>query len=135
MLAWLALQAKPPASQANKFIEFYVLRNRSMDPQSIGSLAGWIGGVVGCGIGVAGGIVGTYFTLKNTNGPRERAFAIKASIVGWIFVVVFVAAMCLIPTWHKHLLWIPYTLLLLWGIRVWNRTQFRIRNEEKAHSG
>jgi len=103
-----------------------------MDPETIGRLGGWIGGIVGGGIGVLGGLIGTYFTIKNTKSARERAFAMKASIICWILVIAFVAAMLLIPTWHKHLLWIPYAVLLIWGIRVWNKTQFRIRNEESG---
>ncbi len=99
-----------------------------MDPETVGQLGGWIGAIVGSGIGVLGGLIGTYFTIKNTKGPRERAFAIKASIICWVLVIAFVAAMLLIPTWHKHLLWIPYAILLFWGIRAWNKTQFRIRN-------
>ena len=30
-----------------------------------------------------GGVVGTYFSIKNTNGPRERAFMIRASATCW----------------------------------------------------
>lgn len=83
-------------------------------------------------IGVLGGLVGTCFTIKNTKSPRERAFATKASIICWVLVIAFVAAMLLIPTWHKHLLWIPYSVLLIWEIRVWNKTQFEIRNDESG---
>lgn len=42
-----------------------------------------IAGIIGCAIGVASGTVGTYFSIKNTNGPRERAFLIKLSAIGW----------------------------------------------------
>ncbi len=69
-----------------------------MDPETVGKLAGPIGGIVGAGIGVLGGLVGTYLTLKNTKGPRERAFAIKASIIGWVLIIAFVAAVLLVPT-------------------------------------
>ena len=101
-----------------------------MDPVTLGKLGGWIGGILGAVVGVLGGIIGTYFTVKNTKGPRERAFAVKASIVCWVFVLVFVAAMFLIPTWHKHFLWIPYVVLLILGIRIGNNRLAQIRKEE-----
>ena len=52
------------------------------------TVAGWIGPVVGGGIGLLGGAIGTYCTIKNTRGPRERRFAIKASILCGVFVVL-----------------------------------------------
>ncbi len=75
---------------------------------------GWIGGIAGGVIGLIGGIVGTYFSIKNTNGPRERAFMVKMSVVCWV-------------------LWIPYGILLPLGIVVGNRTQQRIRKEESQN--
>ena len=101
-----------------------------MDPQT----GGLLGACIGSAIGLLGGVVGTYFAIKNTTGRRERAFAIKASIVCWILVLAFVAAMLLIPTWHKHLLWIPYAIALFLGIRYWNKIQFQIRDEESGDS-
>ena len=97
-----------------------------------GQLWGWVGGGIGALCGILGGVIGTYFSIKNTRGPRERAFAVRASIVCWIFVLVFVGAMFLIPTWHKHLLWIPYTILLIVGIRICNKKFAQIRNEESG---
>ena len=44
------------------------------------------GGVVA---GVMGGIVGTYFSIKNAKGPKERAFAIRAAALCWLGVSAF----------------------------------------------
>ena len=96
------------------------------------SLAGWIGPIIGGGGGVLGGVIGTYFTIKNTNGPRERAFTIKGSILCWVFITLFIAGMCLIPSWYKITLVIPYVVVLFFGIRKWNEIQFRIRKEESG---
>ena len=97
-----------------------------------GALGIWFGVIVGVAGGLLGGVLGTYFTIKNTNGPRERAFTIKGSILCWVLVTLFVAGMCLIPSWYKFLLVIPYVVVLLFGIRKWNETQFRIRKEESG---
>jgi uncharacterized membrane protein len=90
----------------------------------------WVGALGGSLIGVMGGVLGTYASIKNTQGPRERAFIIRASIVCWILVGVFLAGLFLIPGWYKFLLWIPYIFALNAGIRYWNKRQAEIRQEE-----
>ncbi|MFZ4732685.1 MAG: hypothetical protein ACOYK7_09140 [Pirellulales bacterium] len=102
-----------------------------MDPNTIGQLGGWVGSA----IGVAGALVGTFFSIRNTTTPRERAFVIRASVICWVAVIAFIVAMMSIPTWHKHLLWIPYAVLLTWGIRAWNRGQLQIRHGESGDAG
>jgi hypothetical protein len=91
---------------------------------------GLIGGVTGGILGLLGGIVGAYFSIKNTNSQRERAFIIKCISVCFIAVSVFCALMFTLPSPYRHLLWIPYSILLPWGIRVVNRKQQRIRETE-----
>ena len=100
----------------------------------LGTLGGWVGGILDSLLGVAGGLMGTYFTIKNTKGPRERAFTIKGSIICWAFVIAFLAGLWLIPFWYNLLLWVPYAILLVFGIQKWNQTQLRIRQEESGQS-
>lgn len=88
-------------------------------------------GYVGCFIGLLGGILGTYVSIKNSTGPRERAFIIKASLLCWIFVVGFLAALFLAPPFWRWVLWSLYILLLLWGIIAMNKAQSRIRSAEE----
>ncbi len=95
-------------------------------------ISGWIGPIVGGGIGLTGAVIGSYCAIKNTRGPLERRFVIKASILCWIVVLMFVGGMALIPGWYKLLLVIPYLIGLVVGIRKWNEIQFRIQNEESA---
>ncbi|MFH1680722.1 MAG: hypothetical protein ABIH26_08765 [Candidatus Eisenbacteria bacterium] len=97
--------------------------------------AGWIGGISGAVIGLIGGVVGTYFSVKNTRGPRERAFVVKACATGWAAVVLFLSLMFVLPNPYRFLLWIPYLILLPIGIRFWNRAQQRIRREEARDQG
>jgi serine/threonine protein kinase len=93
-------------------------------------LIGLTGGIVGGIIGVAGGLLGTYFAIRNTKGPRERAFVIKASIACWILALAFVFGMCLIPGLYKLLLIPIYVVGLVGGILLWNKRQAQIRFEE-----
>jgi len=94
--------------------------------------SGWIGGIAGCAIGIAGGAIGTYFSIKNTNGPRERAFMVKSAAVAWIVGIVFIALLLLWSSPYRWLLWIPYGIFLPLGIRYGNNVQQRIRREEAA---
>ena len=73
---------------------------------------GLIGGILGSVLGIAGGAVGTYFSIRNTQGPMERAFMIRASIVVWLALIVFLAALLLLPDPWRLLAWIPYGILL-----------------------
>ena len=92
--------------------------------------AGLLGAIIGSAIGVLGGIAGTYFSIKNTRGPRERAFVIKASILAWVLVAGLVGAMLILPGPLRYWVWLPYAVILLLGILAWNRKQAKIRQEE-----
>ncbi len=92
---------------------------------------GLVGGIVGSLLGVAGGLIGTYFGIKNTNGPRERAFMIRAAIICWIGIVMFLAAMFLLPQ-ARLWLWLAYCILLPFGILYGNKKQKSIRREEQT---
>jgi hypothetical protein len=93
-----------------------------------GVMWGWIGGL-------AGGIIGTYFSIRNTNGPRERAFVVKLATVCLIAVLVFVGLVLSLPTPYRYFMWIPYSILLPLGIIFWNRKQQAIRQQESQNKG
>ena len=100
-----------------------------------GEIWGWIGGIAGSLLGLAGGIIGIYFTIKNTNGPRERRFTIRASAVVCVAAALFLVLMFTIPRPYNALLWIPYAILLPLGLKYWNKTQLEIRKKESAEQG
>ena len=95
-----------------------------------GREVGLIGGIVGGILGILGGVVGSYFSIKNTNGPRERAFMIRLTALGSVTLATFLFALWLTPTPFRPLLWLPYAFLLPWSIRAGNRRQELIRREE-----
>lgn len=97
---------------------------------NMGTMWAWIGGISGGLIGLAGGIVGTYFSIKNTNGPRERSFMIKSAVVCWIAIVIFLSLLLVLPNPYRWFMWIPYSILLPLGILFGNRKQRAIRQEE-----
>ena len=94
---------------------------------------GILGGIVGGSFGLVGGTIGTYFSIKNTLGPRERAFMIRAAIGTWVGVSLFLVGLLLLPRPYNFLLWVPYGIALPLAILWCNRRQQAIRAEEAAH--
>lgn len=94
--------------------------------------AGSLGGVIGTANGILGGLIGAYFGVMNTNGPRERSFIIKTAIICWVCVIAFLAGLLFIPSPYNLILWIPYPILLLLGIKWCNQSQARTREEESG---
>lgn len=92
--------------------------------------AGLIGGIAGGIFGFLGGAIGTYFSIKNTKGPLERAFMIKASVITWLAVIIFLIMLLVIPMPYNYLAWIPYGILLPIGIYKINKTQAELRERE-----
>ena len=92
--------------------------------------AGLIGGIAGIVIGSTGGIIGTYFSIRNTESARERAFMIRASVVVWTLGALFLILLIGLSSPYRFLLWIPYSILLPFGIIYGNKTVQRIRAEE-----
>ena len=88
-----------------------------------------IGAILGPVIGVLGGLIGTYFSIKNTHGPRERRLMINAAIACWGLLAILAVA---VMKWPAALRWffIPYLILLTVGIVFLNRKQQAIRCEE-----
>ena len=96
---------------------------------------GLVGGIVGGVIGLLGGIVGTYFSIKNTAGPRERAFMIRVAVVAWIGITAFLIGLMMLPRPYNFLMWVPYAIALPLGIVWCNRRQRTIRAEEAMSGG
>ena len=92
--------------------------------------AGMVGGLIGAVVGIIGGALGTYFSIRNTSGPRERAFVIRAAAAGWLGVSAFLAGLYFLPSPYNLLLWIPYVIALPLAIIRLNRRQAELRREE-----
>jgi len=97
-----------------------------------GQIAGLVGGLIGGFIGIMGGVIGTYFSIKNTNGPLERAFMVKASVIIWVAVILFLLLLLFLPKPYNFLMWIPYGILLPLGIYKINKRVSELRQLEKS---
>ena len=100
---------------------------------NIGEIGGWTGALIGGLGGLAGGVIGTYFSIKKTNGPNERRFMIKTAIAGWILLTAFLALLFSLPPQTRWMLWIPYAIALPLGIKYCNKRQSQIRNEDSQN--
>lgn len=83
--------------------------------------AGWIGGIMGSLIGVAGGAIGTWSSLRHARSAAERRYLAKMAALLWLAVILFLAGLFLIPKPWNMLLWIPYGPLLAYFIVTVNR--------------
>ncbi len=97
-------------------------------------MAGSIGGIIGTVIGLAGGVIGTYFSIHNTKTPAERAFMVKGAVAMWIVLALLLAELYLtllglVPRWalwtSVGLFWVLLTPAIIWS----NRRQRQLRGE------
>ena len=93
--------------------------------------AGTFGGIIGGTLGLLGGAVGTYLSIKNTSGPRERKFMVRVSIVAWIAITIFLVLLYVLPNPYRWLIWIPYGITLPLAVVALNRKQRAIRLDEQ----
>jgi len=91
---------------------------------------GLLGAVIGITIGTLGGLIGSYFSIKNTEGPKEKEFVIKAVILFWIAGIIFLALIFYIPIPYNTLVWIPYLIALPLVIRYLIRKLEEIKIDE-----
>lgn len=88
-------------------------------------------GIGGATAGVIGGLIGTYFSVKNTSRPRERALMLRIMAIGWLWMAALLACLSLLPApWGQLALLLPGPILLL--IPRGNRLLARARAQDEA---
>lgn len=88
-----------------------------------------IGGILGSVLGILGGVVGTYFSIRSTNSRRERRFVVRAAILVWLALGLTALAVFYRPTLRAWA-WVPISVMVVVGVPLGNRRQEMIRREE-----
>lgn len=99
-----------------------------------GATAGLIGGIVGSVIGVAGGLFGTYMSIRNTKTTAERQFMVRQAVTMWLVLiavggVVALAAAGVTPEWTRWAALMVFFIALGPWIRWINHQQAKFRND------
>ena len=97
-----------------------------MDDQTMGI----IGGSIGALVGIIGGMIGTYFSIKKTNGPKERQLIIRFSTILWGAMVPVGLLAYMLPANYTFLAFMPIWIALPFLIRYWNKKLQAVRLEE-----
>lgn len=90
----------------------------------------WLIFAIGPLLGLAGGIYGSWNTIRQTKGPRERAFAVRMSWLMFFVLTAWLVLLLITPQPYNWLWWIPYGIMLPLFIRHFNRRQQELREEE-----
>ena len=90
-----------------------------------------IGALSGSVLGLLGGVYGTYTSIHDAKGPKERAFLIKMAQLIWINIILFIALLTIVPVPYKFMLWIPYSIVLPVLVIKAHKNQKDIRSSEQ----
>ena len=79
-------------------------------------------------------IVGNYMIIRNTQGPREHRFMVRASCAAWTTILAFFLLGYLIPSPWRYLLLVPYFLHLPVATYLTVNKQLLIRKIEEVEA-
>ena len=99
-----------------------------MDPVIAGTY------IVCAAIGVAVGAVGTCIGIKQTQGPRERAFVIRETVFWWAAAIAYLFCLWLMPKPYIVYLSFFSFMAIYAAVRSSKKRQARIRSEESSHA-
>jgi hypothetical protein len=95
--------------------------------------AGMAGAVAGTVVGVMGGVVGTFSSIANAKGPRERALTIQLAAACWVWMAGLVFWLFVAPRpWGA--LAVLWGLPLLMKIPKMNRRLAQARAEDESEA-
>ncbi len=82
--------------------------------------------VLGCLTGLSGGVIGTWFSIKNCTNDTQRRFMVKASTAIWIlFFIMFIGIVLtirgIIPQWYRWVIMGVFFVGLVPSVMLVNR--------------
>ncbi len=86
-----------------------------------GTVGFWLLLSIGPVIGLAGGVFGTWNSLRKCTTQAQRRVMWKWTILMWAGIAIFLTAMLLLPKPWNWLVWVPYAPALIYSITRLNR--------------
>ena len=93
---------------------------------------GTTGAVVGCTVGLAGGLFGCYCSVHNAKGRPAKNFMLQCSTAMFVFIIVDVAGSLLFPLRLRWMTFVPWTIALPIAIHAVNRKLAALEREAAA---
>ena len=78
-----------------------------------------------------GGVIGTYLSIKNVSGAKERGLMILCAAWIWIGIIVLLTIWMVLRETYLNYIWVAYMTGVPPAIRYANRKQNMIRESEK----
>ncbi|MGC9517770.1 MAG: hypothetical protein ACP5C3_08745 [Methanomicrobiales archaeon] len=95
--------------------------------------AGYIGAFLGVTFGFIGGLIGSYYSIKNTKGPLEKAFMKKVVVLFWIIGVTYLVFLLYLPIPYNFLLLTLFLSILPFFIRHVNAKLMDLQKQEEVN--
>jgi hypothetical protein len=75
----------------------------------------------------------TVTAIRNTRGPRERAFVVANCVAAWVVIVVLLALMAITPSPYRYVLLVAYCIHLPFVTYRFATKQQLIRRLDNIH--
>ena len=80
------------------------------------------------------GIVGTLQSVKNTKGPKERAFAAQSNMFAWIAIAFFFITLYFLPEPYNYMVVVVYFVVFPFVVYRASSRRLLIRRLEEMHT-
>ena len=88
-------------------------------------------GLLVMGTAILGGVVATYYNVRNVSGPKERAFVIQVCTVSWLIVLSLLLFAYFLPSPHRFIVAGLYLVVCPMMVYRWTNKHQLIRMIEE----
>ena len=88
-------------------------------------------GLLVMGTAILGGVVATYYNVRNVSGPKERVFVIQVCTVSWMIVVSLLLFAYFLPSPHRFVVAGLYLIICPLMVYRWTNKHQLIRMIEE----
>jgi ABC-type transport system involved in multi-copper enzyme maturation permease subunit len=88
-------------------------------------------GILVMGTAILGGVIATYYNVRNVSGPKERAFVVQVCTVSWLIVFSLLLLTYFLPSPHRFVVAALYLLVCPLMVYRWTNKHQLIRMIEE----